>query len=101
MGVWSDTLLGSLSLLDCCLTNLMAEYKEVKSIILRENSRRPVKVTILEKGEIMYLDLRYMYRKDDGELGHTTQGIRLEIDDETAEDTLMAAQALGEELLMW
>lgn len=80
----------------------MADYgRELKSAIVKEDKSRPVKISVIEQHDRVWLDIRYMYHNKDGELQYTSKGIRLETDDGTAEEALAAAQALGEEYFVW
>jgi hypothetical protein len=67
--------------------------KVLEEITVAEDAFRPVRVSIIEQNDKLWLDIRGMYKTKDGSLRYG-KGIRLEIDNGVAEESLLAATQL-------
>jgi len=71
--------------------------KVLDAIIVAQDSNSPVRVAIIEQRGRVWLDIRSMYYKD-AEL-RFGKGVRIEVDEDTAEEAILAAQAMLEKYL--
>jgi len=67
--------------------------KVLEEITVAEDAFRPIRVSLIEQNDKLWLDIRSMYKSRTGELAYG-KGLRLEIDNGVAEETLLAATQL-------
>ena len=67
--------------------------KVLEEVTVLEDSNHPVRISLIKQHDQVWLDIRKMYRLADGELGYG-KGLRVEVDEGSAEDVILAAQSL-------
>ena len=66
--------------------------KVLDELLIAEDSYKPVRISVVEQRDITYLDIRTMYKTRKG-LGFG-KGVRIEMDEGTAEEVILAAGAM-------
>ena len=70
------------------------KYGEVlEEVMVLEDSYTPVRIALVQQYGHVWLDIRKMHKRTDGELRHG-KGLRIEVDEGSAEDVILAAQSL-------
>jgi len=67
--------------------------KVLEEVTVLEDSNHPVRISLVEQHDQVWLDIRKMYRLADGQLGYG-KGLRVEVDEGSADIMVLAAQAL-------
>jgi len=67
--------------------------KVLEEVTVLEDSNHPVRISMIEHHDRYWLDIRKMYKLVSGELGYG-KGLRVEVDEGSAEIVIMAAQSL-------
>ncbi len=62
----------------------------IVEVIVQDDATRPMRVAIMEKDDRLWLEIRAMHRSKNG-LRHG-KGVWISLDDDMAEEVLMAAQ---------
>lgn len=66
--------------------------KVLEVVLIAEDSYKPIRISVIEHKGVTYLDIRGMYKTRKG-LGFG-KGVRIEMDEGTAEEVILAAGAL-------
>jgi len=67
--------------------------KVLEEVTVLEDSNNPVRISLIEQRDKVWLDVRKMYRSDGDELKYG-KGLRVEVDEGSAEIVILAAQNL-------
>jgi len=67
--------------------------KVLEEVTVLEDSNNPVRISLIEQHDKVWLDVRKMYRSDGDELKYG-KGLRVEVDEGSAEIVILAAQNL-------
>ena len=71
-----------------------SKYGEVlEEVTVLEDSNHPVRIALVEQYDHVWLDIRKIHKRTDGELRYG-KGLRIEVDEGSAEDVILAAQSL-------
>jgi len=68
--------------------------KVLEALFIAEDSYRPIRISLVEQKGVTWLDIRSMYRTHGKDTLRFGKGVRIEMDEGTAEEVILAAGAM-------